>query len=209
MSSGPPTPQQADPFAPSYLHPSGQTTPSFPSTDSSIQPSSAQPSHSSGQAPHDQVPFGHSSFGQPSFGPPQDNQPSFGQSTASQPASMQPSHGQSWHGQPNPGQSSFGQPLYGQPPSGPPSFGQSSYGQAPPMSQQHTASGMGGATHNPFAAAGGAGGSSSFGNAGVPHVTLQHSSHDSSLGHTSCVLIPFTHNDMGTTSWFLLSSTVA
>ena len=132
-SSGPPTPQQGDPFASSYMHPSGGSnhTASDPfSHASSAQPSFGQPP--SGQAPRDQGSFGQMSFGQPSFGQPGDHQPSFGQASAGQP----------------------------------------SFGQAPQVSQQQQAPSQGGsASHNPFAVAGGFG-SSSFGNAGVQHITV-------------------------------------
>ena len=147
VSSGPPTPQQGDPFASSYMHPSSSrnhTTSDPFSHASSAEPSYGQPP--SGQAQGDQGIFGQSSFGQPSFGQPLDNQPSFGQSSAGQ--------------QPSFGQSSMGQP---------------SFGQAPQVSQQQAPSQGGSASHNPFAAAGGFGGSS-FGNAGVRHVTLHSAS---------------------------------
>ena len=145
MSSGPPTPQQGDPFASSYMHPSSNSNQS--ASDPFSHASSAQPSYGqppSGQAPRDQGSFGQSSFGQPSFGHPIDNQSSFGQSSAGQQ----------------------------------PSFGQSSFGQAPQVPQQQAPIQGGGASHNPFAAPGGFGGSS-FGNAGVQHVTVHSASlHD-------------------------------
>lgn len=154
MSSGPPTPQQGDPFAPSYMHPSGNSSHTVPPNDPFSQASSAQPPYGqppSGQAHYDQTSFGQSSSSQPSFGQPLDNQPSFGQSSAGQLPS---------------GQSSLGQPP----------FGQSSFGQAPQMSQQQ-APGQGcSVSHNPFAAAAGAFGGSSV-NAGVQHVTLHFCKH--------------------------------
>lgn len=151
MSSGPPTPQQGDPFAPSYMHPSGNSSHPFPPSDPFSQASSAQPPYGqplSGQAHYDQTSFGQSSFSQPSFGQPSENQPSFGRSSA--------------------GQLPSGQPSVGQPP-----FGQSSFGQAPQMPQQQAPGQGGSVSHNPFAAAAGAFGGSSV-NAGEQacHSTL-------------------------------------
>ena len=154
MSSGPPTPQQGDPFAPSYMHPSGNSSHTLPSSDPFSQASSAQPPYGqppSGQAQYDQTTFGQSSFGQPSFGQPLDNQPSFGQSSAGQLPS---------------GQSSFGQSSFGQP----------SFGQAAQMSQQQAPGQGGSASHNPFAASAGAFGGSSV-SAGVQHITMYSCKH--------------------------------
>lgn len=146
MSSGPPTPQQGDPFASSYMHPSSNSNPT--ASDPFSHASSAQPSY--GQPPSGQAVRDQGSFGQPSFGHPIDNQSSFGQSSAGQlPAGQQSS------------------------------FGQSSVGQAPQVPQQQAPRQAGGASHNPFAAAGGFGGSS-FGNAGVQHVTV----------HSASLLLP-------------------
>ena len=149
MSSGPPTPQQGDPFASSYMHPSSNSNhiaSDFLNHASSAQPSYGQPP--SGQAPRDQGSLGQSLFGQPSFCHLSDSQPSFGQ--LSGPPGQQPSFGQS-------------------------SIGQSSFGQAPQVSQQQAPSQGGSASHNPFATAGGFDGSS-FGNEGVQHVTLHSAS---------------------------------
>ena len=168
---GPTTPHQADPFASSYMHPSGQN--SQPQRQDPFgNQSSAQPSH--GQTPFEQRQSDQSSFGQPSFGQPSHGQMSFGQPQNDQSSFGQPSFGQPSHGPASFAQAPNGQPSYDQPQfhlssAGQPPFGQSAVGQPSPYVQagqmpQQQASGSGpSASHNPFAA--GFGGSS-FGNSG-------------------------------------------
>ena len=158
-SSALPAPQQGDPFASSYMHPSGQN------------------SHSHGQDPFGQQPpaqpsYSQPAYAQPSFGQPQSEQSLYGQPSFGQPSNSQPPFGQAPNGQPSFGQPHVAHPSAGQASNGQMPFGQPSYGQAPQsQQQQQPRQAPPGASHNPFAAGGGFG-ESSVGSTGPYHTHL-------------------------------------